>query len=66
MHVDVDPGDRAATCRALMEPVGLLYERGVFVVVHTCTGCGCTRRNRAAVDDDLDVLLDRRPMRPSG
>lgn len=51
------PGDRAASCRALMEPVELRYERGEFVVVHRCTGCGATRRNRAATDDDLDVLL---------
>jgi len=58
MHVDVHPGDRAATCRALMEPVGLMYERGEFVVVHSCTGCGRMRRNRAAADDDLDALLD--------
>jgi hypothetical protein len=57
MHVDVHPGDRAATCRALMEPVGVLYERGAFVVVHECVGCGVTRCNRAAADDDVMRLL---------
>jgi hypothetical protein len=57
MHVDVHPGDRAASCRALMEPVGLLYERGEFVVVHECTGCRCRRRNRAGADDDVTVLM---------
>ena len=51
------PGDRAATCRALMQPVDLLYERGEFVVVHQCTACGERRRNRASADDDLSVLL---------
>jgi hypothetical protein len=40
-----------------MEPIGLLHERGRFVVVHRCTGCGSTRRNRAAPDDDLSTLL---------
>ena len=50
-HVDVHPGDRAATCRALMQPVGVLYENGEFVVVHECTGCGLVRRNRTADND---------------
>ena len=57
MHVDVHPGDRAASCGALMEPVGLLYERGEFIVVHRCTGCCERRRNRASAADDLSALL---------
>jgi hypothetical protein len=40
-----------------MQPIALLYERGAFVVVHVCTGCGARRRNRAAPDDDVSVLL---------
>lgn len=40
-----------------MEPVGLVYERGEFVVIHECTRCRAKRRNRAAADDDLSVLL---------
>ena len=59
MHVDVHPGDRAASCRALMEPVDLLYERGEFVVVHVCISCGLRRRNRAAADDELASLMER-------
>ena len=57
MHVDVHPRDRAASCGALMEPVGLLYERGEFILVHECTGCAKQRRNRASADDDLSALL---------
>jgi hypothetical protein len=57
MHVDVHPGDRAATCRAPMAPAQLLYERGAFVIVHRCTGCGARRRCRTGRDDDLSVLL---------
>jgi hypothetical protein len=56
-HVDVHPGDRAAACRALMEPVALLYERGSFVLVHRCVACGHQRRNRTGAGDDLSVLL---------
>jgi hypothetical protein len=58
MHVDVHPGDRAETCRGLMRPIGILYERHEFVVVHECVSCGLHRRNRAATDDDLSSLLD--------
>jgi RNHCP domain len=57
LHVDVHPGDRAAICRAPMRPVQLLYERGAFVVVHECTGCGVRRRNKASPDDDVSQLL---------
>jgi hypothetical protein len=41
-----------------MAPVQLLLERDRFVVVHQCTRCGLRRRNRAAADDDLGVLLE--------
>jgi len=40
-----------------MRPVTLLYERGEFLVVHACTGCGATRRNRTHAADDLSALL---------
>jgi RNHCP domain len=58
MHVDVYPGDWSATCRGLMRAIGLLYERGEFVLVHECVRCGLRRRNRAAFDDDLGKLLE--------
>jgi hypothetical protein len=40
-----------------MRPDALLYERGAFVLVHCCTRCGMSRRNRAARDDDLSTLI---------
>jgi hypothetical protein len=40
-----------------MAPVGLLYERGTFIVVHECTGCRFQRCNRAGPSDDLSPLL---------
>ena len=61
MHVDVNPGDRAARCRALMQPVALLYERGTFVLVHECTRCRLRRRNRAHDHDDLSSLWRNAP-----
>ena len=57
MHVDIDPGDRAATCRAPMRPVRVLYERGEFVIEHACTACPHTRRNRTSPEDDLSSFV---------
>ena len=56
-HVDVHPGDRSASCGALMEPTQLLYERGEFVIVHECVECGHHRRNRAAANDNLSAIV---------
>ncbi|MEN3360559.1 MAG: hypothetical protein V7637_4541 [Mycobacteriales bacterium] len=56
-HVDVRPGDRAATCGELMEPVGALAEGGRTVLVQRCVGCGRVWRNRVADGDDPDAVL---------
>jgi hypothetical protein len=40
-----------------MEPVGALSEGGEIIVVQRCLGCGHTRRNRSAADDDREALL---------
>ena len=56
-HVDINPGDRAASCRGAMEPIGALSERDGIVLVHRCVVCGHIRRNRSATDDDHDAVL---------
>jgi hypothetical protein len=61
-HVDVDPGDRASRCRALMRPVRVETRSGKgLVLIHTCVACGRTRPNRIARDtiqsDNPDALL---------
>ena len=58
-HVDeTRSGDRASTCRALMEPIGAFQRpNGEHVLVHRCLGCGFERFNRIAADDDFDLVL---------
>lgn len=52
LHVDVEPGDRLALCRAPMEPVAVIaHARKGWQIVHRCTRCGSTGRNRVALDD---------------
>jgi hypothetical protein len=64
-HVDDDrPGDRAAECGSLMEPIAIgVRGSGEWVIVHRCTGCDALNLNRAAGDDNPLVLL-RLAVRP--
>lgn len=63
LHVDVNPGDRAAECGGLMEPVRVEPDpRKGYVIIHRCTKCGELRRNRAAYPakvqpDDIKLLI---------
>ena len=56
-HVDVNPGDRAATCGGLMEPVALEGGSPEYTLVHHCTQCGHTRKNKVATGDNQEALI---------
>lgn len=49
LHVDVVPGDRAASCAGRMEAVALSLDHGHPVIHHRCVRCGAERRVRALV-----------------
>ena len=68
LHVDdKTPGDRASECRSLMEPIGVYYRRNLEqVVVHRCLGCGFTRYNRIAADDNPILLAELPIVDPPG
>jgi DNA-directed RNA polymerase subunit RPC12/RpoP len=53
-HVDGErSGDRASSCKGMMEPIGL-FERpnGEEVITHRCLVCDYERFNRVGADDD--------------
>jgi len=56
-HVDVNPGDRAATCKGLMEPVDAALEGDGYVILHHCVACDFERRNKVSEEDDFDMIL---------
>jgi hypothetical protein len=57
LHVDQDgPGDRLSECRMLMDPIAIDQQSGGFVIVHRCRGCKKEIRNKAAADDDVEVM----------
>ena len=58
LHVDVEPGDRAADCGGLMEPVAVWVRKGgEWAIVHRCRRCGALSSNRAAADDNPMKLM---------
>lgn len=65
-HVDDRrPGDRASTCRSLMEAVGTFNRpKGEQVIVHRCLGCGVERYNRVAADDNMLACMRLAPVEP--
>ncbi|MDD5338795.1 MAG: RNHCP domain-containing protein [Dehalococcoidales bacterium] len=58
VHLDKLPGDRAAACGAVMEPIAIsVRSRGEWVIIHRCSGCGALKENRIAGDDNEIALL---------
>ena len=55
-HVDVRPGDRAARCGGMMEPVGVETGGGRTKIVHRCAGCGHISRCRISPGDDWSAV----------
>ncbi len=51
-HVDIDPGDRAAECGGMMEPVGMTTKGDTFVIHHHCVRCGFERRTKSLPEDN--------------
>jgi ribosomal protein L37AE/L43A len=57
LHVDVKPGDRAADCGGIMDPIRVMVDaRAGFRILHRCEHCGHEKWNRAAEDDDREEL----------
>lgn len=57
-HLDNEPGDRAADCGGIMEPVAVWVRKGgEWAVIHRCRVCGALSSNRIAADDNRIKLL---------
>ena len=58
-HVDVNPGDRAEECQGLLKPISVeLDSKKGYVLVFQCEKCGAIRRNKAAEDDNMDLIIN--------
>ena len=57
-HVDINPGDRAETCHGILKPIGIeLNSKKGYVIVFRCEKCGAIRKNKAAKDDNMDLII---------
>lgn len=57
-HVDKNPGDRLEQCHGLLEPIGVeISNKKGYVIIHKCKECGRIRKNKAADDDNMDLII---------
>ena len=65
LHLDNEPGDRAADCGGHMEPVAVWVRKGgEWAMIHRCGLCGKLTSNRIAADDNpmLLMIIAMRPL----
>ena len=59
LHVDIIPGDRANNCKGVLEPIGIENNaKKGYVIVFKCKKCGMIRKNKAADDDNMDLIIN--------
>ena len=57
-HVDNMPGDREGDCKGLLKPMQVeLDSKKGYVIIYKCEKCGAIRKNKAAEDDNKDLLI---------
>jgi DNA-directed RNA polymerase subunit RPC12/RpoP len=58
LHVDINPGDRANTCRGTLKPTSITADNRKGYVIHfMCLSCGEKLNNKAAHDDNFEEIL---------
>jgi rubrerythrin len=56
-HVDVNPGDRAAACGGMMEPVRAEVKSEKYLLYYICKKCGHNFRLKSMPGDNLDAII---------
>lgn len=57
-HVDINPGDRAENCHGVLKPVSVeIDSKKGYVIIFKCEKCGVIRKNKAAEDDNIDLII---------
>ena len=57
-HVDKNPGDREEKCQGDLKPIGLeIDSKKGYVIIFKCKKCGAIRKNKAATDDDMSLII---------
>lgn len=57
-HIDINPGDRQETCHGALEPISVeINAKKGYVIVYRCEKCGMIKKNKAAEDDDMNLII---------
>ena len=56
-HVDINPGDRQATCLGQMVPIAVAPKGDGYTITQKCQKCGHVRANKSAPNDNFEALL---------
>ena len=56
-HVDTHPGDRAAGCGGMMEPINVIHETKEYHLIHKCLKCGHEKKNKVSPEDDFEKVV---------
>ena len=57
-HVDINPGDRQEECHGTLRPIGVeINSKKGYVIIFKCEKCGNIRKNIAARDDNIDMII---------
>jgi len=63
IHIDDNPGDRAADCLGELEPVKVVTDpKKGYIIIHRCKKCGAVKRCKAAHEapvqpDNIDLII---------
>lgn len=57
-HVDINPGDRKASCGGLLKPIAIeKNKKSGYKIIYKCEKCGMIKKNIMADDDNFDLII---------
>ncbi len=56
-HVDINPGDRAAACGGMMEPIHAFKKGDEYIIEYVCEKCRHNYRVKSASEDDFEKII---------
>lgn len=58
-HLDIMPGDRSSNCGGVLTPIDIeKSKKDTMKIVYKCDKCGMIKKNKAADDDNFDLILE--------
>ena len=57
-HVDIMPGDRKEDCHGILRPIKVeISSKKGYIIIYKCDKCGTIKKNKAADDDNKELLI---------